>query len=88
VKGTTSAGEKVILTRNEVKLHMNDHPDNGLIVVHHIDLQPGEPPQASGGLLLVMIPWLLDGERLEPIGYEYSVPQQGGAHLPITDPPQ
>lgn len=84
VKGTTSAGEKVILTRNEVKLHMNDHPDNGLIVVHHIELQPGERPQANGGSLLVMIPWLLDGERLEPIGYEYSVPHQGGSNPPIT----
>jgi hypothetical protein len=74
VKGTTSAGEKVILTRNEVKLHIEEYPNNALIVLHGIHLERGDPPVATGGQLKVFLPWELDDSTLEPLGYEYPVP--------------
>jgi hypothetical protein len=74
VKGTTSAGEKIILTRNEVKLHLEEYPNNALIVLHGIHLERGDPPVATGGKLKLFIPWELDRSTLEPLGYEYPVP--------------
>jgi hypothetical protein len=38
VKGTTSHGDTIILTRNEVDLHKERHPNNCLIVVRDIVL--------------------------------------------------
>lgn len=74
VKGTTSSGERVVLTRSEVKLHLNQFPDNALIVVSGIHLVRGESPVATGGTPFVLQPWYLDTNALEPLGYEYEVP--------------
>lgn len=38
VKGTTGAAASVLLTRNEVDLHLKAYPLNALIVVHGIPL--------------------------------------------------
>jgi hypothetical protein len=72
VKGTTGDGRDVVLTRNEVRLHVAEHPNNAFAVVRKIVLERGaEPPIATGGELSVSMPWAIDIGRLEPIAYTY-----------------
>ncbi len=72
VKGTTSPGEIIILTRNEVTLHLERYPNNALAVVHSIKLdRNARPPVASDGVLVYEHPWAVDEERLTPISYRY-----------------
>jgi hypothetical protein len=76
VKGTTSPGETVILTRNEVALHQREYPSNALFIVTHIQLEKGDEPKASGGIPRVISPWKILHEALNPLGYEYQVPSE------------
>ena len=72
VKGTTSDGAEVVLTRNEVKLHIAEHPNNALAVVRRIVLDSSsDTPVATAGELSLTMPWQLDFDRLEPISYSY-----------------
>lgn len=72
VKGTTTDGEVVVLTRNEVKLHLAEHPNNAFALVRDIALDRNvSPPVATGGELDVTMPWVVDVGRLEPIAYSY-----------------
>jgi hypothetical protein len=74
VKGTTSDGEEIILTRKEVELNDTEHPDTMLIVVSNIHLDRSRiPPQASGGTLRATHPWLIEHGRLTPISYRYRI---------------
>ncbi|WP_418063826.1 MrcB family domain-containing protein [Pimelobacter simplex] len=76
VKGTTSDGSEVLLTRNEVLLHAREYPNNALAIVHSIQLHHHDDqasPSATGGHLIFESPWQLDPERLTPIAYRYSV---------------
>ena len=73
VKGTISLGEKVVLTKNEVLLHRQEHPHNVLIVVSQINLDRSEPPSATGGRVLFISPWKIDDSDLEALGYDYKV---------------
>jgi hypothetical protein len=73
VKGTISLGEKVVLTKNEVMLHHQEHPNNALIVVSQIDLDRSEPPSAKGGKVLFISPWRIEESDLEALGYDYKV---------------
>jgi hypothetical protein len=73
VKGTISLGEKVVLTKNEVLLHRQEHPNNALIVVSQIDLDRSEPPSATGGNVLFISPWTIEDADLEALGYDYRV---------------
>ena len=73
VKGTTSLGEKVVLTKNEVLLHRQEHPNNALIVVSQIALDRSEPPSVKGGKVLIVSPWKIEDSELEPLGYDYRV---------------
>ena len=73
VKGTISLGEKVVLTRNEVLLHQQEHPNNALIVVSEIDLDRSEPPSAKGGKVLFISPWKIEDSDLEALGYDYRI---------------
>jgi hypothetical protein len=73
VKGTISLGEKVVLTKNEVLLHRQEHPNNALIVVSQIDLDRSEPPSAKGGKVLFVSPWKIEDSDLEALGYDYKV---------------
>ena len=78
VKGTTTGGEAVVLTRNEVKLHLDEHPNNAFALVRNIVLERNAvQPVATGGELTVSMPWRLDINRLEPIAYTYRVFDQG-----------
>lgn len=72
VKGTTTNGASVVLTRNEVKLHLSEHPSNALVVVRGIVLDhSGDEPSATGGELVVTMPWEINAAALEPIAYDY-----------------
>lgn len=71
VKGTTADGSRVVLTRNEVNLHLHEHPHNALAVVRNISLQRGDPPVAQGGELILLMPWQIDRPGLDPIAYDY-----------------
>jgi hypothetical protein len=74
VKGTTSYGEEIILTKNEVELINTKYPDTMLIVVSRIHLdRSGTPPQASGGTLRATHPWRVEQGRLTPISYRYKI---------------
>jgi hypothetical protein len=73
VKGTISLGEKVVLTKNEVLLHQQEHPNNALIVVSQIDLDRSEPPSAKGGKVLFISPWEIKNSDLEALGYDYRI---------------
>lgn len=76
VKGTTSLGASVVLTRNEVRLHQENYPRTALLIVHTIDLMRTETgPKVSGGVLREIRPWSPEDERLEPMAYKYRVPE-------------
>jgi hypothetical protein len=74
VKGTTSAGEQIVLTRNEVAAHQSLHPNTALIVVHSISLQRDPRPKAEGGVLRMLTPWKADDQDLRALAYQYRIP--------------
>ena len=71
VKGTTSAGEAVVLTRNEVEHHRRVYPSNALAVVHGIRLSGADRTVASGGEIDFVSPWEIEDHRLRTISYTY-----------------
>lgn len=72
VKGTTTDGSQVVLTRNEVNLHRTEYPNTALFVVRHINLdRAGQQPIATGGELVKLMPFDLDESGLTPLAYEY-----------------
>jgi hypothetical protein len=75
VKGTTSEGERVLLTRNEVAHAREWHPSVALVVVAGIDLaERGGVQVAVGGHARIIHPWEVLDTALEPISYECVVP--------------
>ncbi|MFJ4501281.1 protein NO VEIN domain-containing protein [Streptomyces sp. NPDC088864] len=75
VKGTTSAGLEVILTRAEVEKQRTYYPDNALVVVHSIELdRTGAEPVTAGGVLHCTSPWVVAEEDLTVISYAYRTP--------------
>jgi hypothetical protein len=74
VKGTTTAGETVILTRNEVAHAEQQRPDMELFLVAGITVdEPGsEHPHASGGHAYVRRGWSPEAQQLLPVGFVYS----------------
>jgi len=73
VIGTTSNGEKIILTRGEVEHHQSVHPNNALIIVSGIELVGSEREQAEKGNLRMISPWDIAQERLTVMTYTYDV---------------
>ena len=72
VKGTTSTGAEVILTRNEVAEHRQAHPANALVVVHSIELdRSSEAPIAAGGTIAEWCPWEISDDSLTVLSYSY-----------------
>ncbi|MFB7546039.1 MrcB family domain-containing protein [Streptomyces sp. NPDC056154] len=70
VKGTTSDGSQVILTRAEVEWQRKFAPANALVVVHSIELdRTVEPVTATGGVLHCTSPWIIEEETLTVISY-------------------
>jgi hypothetical protein len=75
VKGTTSAGETVVLTWREVEVHRASYPGNALIVVHSIELDcTGPEPITVGGVLVQHEPWRIEDDDLEVVAYRYRTP--------------
>lgn len=75
VKGTTSMGEAVPLTKGEVLHHKEAYPNNALVVVRGIVLDKStSPPTATGGVLYEWQPWAIDESALTVISYKYVVP--------------
>jgi hypothetical protein len=72
VKGTTTNGASIVLTRNEVQLHRAAHPNNALAVVRNIVLdRSSDEPVGTGGELVLVRPWKIDESGLSAIAYEY-----------------
>jgi Domain of unknown function (DUF3883) len=76
VKGTASDGTTVLLTHGEVR-HAREHRIIALFVVAGIRVPrlANGAPAAEGGHELVFDPWELDDARLDPLGYEYALPE-------------
>ncbi|MDQ2631116.1 MAG: DUF3883 domain-containing protein [Actinomycetota bacterium] len=73
VKGTTSSGAKVLLTRNEVEHARGTFPEIALFVVSGIGVS-GDPPRASGGSSRVISPWDVEQGSLVELAFEYELP--------------
>jgi len=75
VKGTTSAGERVILTKNEVS-HARAHPGSCvLFVLESIKIRTTESGlSVGGGSPLLVKPWNPSEDSLEAISYYYRLP--------------
>lgn len=74
VKGTTSTGEAIFLTANEVA-HTRDHLDSCvLFILHSIKLtDAGGTVALSGGERYVLDPWNIVERDLRPIQYQYLI---------------
>ena len=73
VKGTTSNGESIVLTRSEVEHHRSVFPRNGLAVVRRIELN-GDV--ATGGDIEFIAPWDIQDTQLRIVSYLYEVPTE------------
>ena len=76
VKGTTTPGEIVILTPNEVTHVRANHPASELFVVFgiRIALSGDSAPIATGGSTRRMRMWSIDDRDLRPLGFQYRLP--------------
>jgi hypothetical protein len=73
VKGTTSTGETIVLTNNEVEHHRRAYPANALALVRNICLRGPDRDQAFGGDLDFFSPWTVVNERLRVVTYLYDL---------------
>jgi hypothetical protein len=71
VKGTTSQGDRVLLTRNEVEHARGAYPSIALFLVARIRVSSGELPRAAGGRVLRSEPWDITKGELTPLAFEY-----------------
>ncbi len=77
VKGTTSAGETINLTRNEVEFARARHDRMILFLLHSVALhQDSETFVAGGGQARILHPWSPDPSALRPLAYVYTVPPE------------
>jgi len=67
VKGTTSPGLSVLLTRNEVQHARANNGRAALFVVSNI---VGHATGCSGGTIDIVEPWDIRQDELEPIAFE------------------
>ncbi|TRL38004.1 MrcB family domain-containing protein [Rhizobium straminoryzae] len=73
VKGTTSSGDHILMTSNEVAAHEAYFPNNALCLVRDIDLvrqRNGAKPVASGGSLTVYHAWDVKSCERKAIAYQ------------------
>jgi hypothetical protein len=76
VKGTTSQGDRILLTRNEVTHARRVFPLVALYVLSDIELlSPIDGGyQACGGSEIIRNPWDIRAGQLQALAYEYAVP--------------
>jgi hypothetical protein len=76
VKGTTTAGEEILLTPNEVRFAREYASHMVLFVVSGVNVEQGATgPIATGGVVTIRQPWSIDDGALTPVGYSYVVPK-------------
>lgn len=78
VKGVSTDGAEVNLTRNEVA-HAREYRRPVLFVVSGIEVSYGGDggPVAGGGQARILDPWRLDDGELAALAYSYRLPRQG-----------
>lgn len=81
VKGTTTAGNEILLTPNEVAFADRHSSSIALFVVSELRVCDGDQPIVSGGTDLEIRPWTIEHDRLIPVGYSYVLPPR---HLSKT----
>lgn len=72
VKGTTTDGRAIILTRNEVDHALSPKHVCVLFVLHSIRLKA---KHAVGGKMFIAEPWSIRKDLLKPISYVYRLPE-------------
>ena len=73
VKGTTTDGNDIILTYNEVELARNDE-NMILIIVDSINIEKNEEEYTlSNGNVRLIYPFTIEENRLKPISYYYRI---------------
>ena len=77
IKGTTSSGNSVLLTRNEVAHARQCREQAVLVIVDGIELSAvNGQPRTHGGNMRVIQPWDIDAGALLPTQYEYQPPTE------------
>lgn len=72
VKGTTSYGRKVVLTKNEVAFARAFYPRTALFVLSRVELREDDGVLiAEGGEAQLFEPWDVDRGQLEALNYAY-----------------
>ena len=71
VKGTTTTGKSILLTRNEVR-HVED-PSNRVALFVVSEILVDSTNTCSSGVSAVTEPWTIDRTTLSPIAYEYDL---------------
>tara|TARA_B110000027_G_C16079303_1_gene282863 strand:- start:427 stop:1386 length:960 start_codon:yes stop_codon:yes gene_type:complete len=72
VKGTTTAGESIILTSREVEKMKERYPNSALYVVYGIRLDKSkDPPVATFGSVKKKYPWEIKDNKLKAKDYYY-----------------
>jgi hypothetical protein len=50
-----------------------------LVIVHSIELERRKvPPEATGGVKVILSPWSIRAELLKPLAYQYAPGNLGG----------
>lgn len=78
VKGTTSDGSQVILTRNEVEHARNYYPGVALFVLAQIQIEQGSTKDPRGGVKHILDPWNVDEGTRSPLAFMYTLPDKDG----------
>jgi len=83
VKGTTTDGESVLLSPNEVQ-HARKCPHVALFVVSNIGVTRDEEGalDVTGGKVFLLDPWEIDAGELRATGYVHSVPEAPNQYQP------
>ena len=77
VKGKSDTGEKVIVSRNEVKHSKANITNSVFILVHSIKAKlTSKGYKASGGKMVVLNPWNIEDKDLSAYTYEYFIPKK------------
>jgi hypothetical protein len=72
VKGTTTSGEMIILTKNEVELASRDSKNVALYVLSDIVVSRSNNQFVlSGGTERPYMPWQIVSSRLTPLAFKY-----------------
>ncbi len=75
VKGTSTGGDQILLTPNEVDFARQNQNRMTLFVVHGIQVEgTAQNPSVSGGMVRIIQNWKPDEDALVAVGYWYALP--------------